>query len=1137
MTAPHTDAVSGELRRDGDGHEFWEVTGVEALPPFLVSLVSASDVWAYISTRGGLTAGRVDAKRALFPYETDDRLHHASGRTGPLTLIRVGDSLWQPFDERGLAPGRERLLRKAADGSWLELEERAPDLGLVFRQRWVTSGRFGLVRRCVLEGDAADVELLDGLLNLMPADVPLRAQEALSALVDAYKRSELLPGDVGLYAMDAHLSDQAAPAEANRANVVWRRGLPAATTILSAEAVDDMRAGRPSTGRSLWFGQRGAYLVRATVSPAEGPVTWDLVGEVHLDHVALVGLLRTLEATSDLGAALDADIAAGAAAFRANIASADGLQHSADRAVTVHHFANVVFNNMRGGVFAHDHRVPRADLRSFLAERNRDVAARHAPWIDALPDAIDHPALVARARSNGDADLIRLCFEYLPLVFSRRHGDPSRPWNAFAIHLRHEDGRVRYSYEGNWRDIFQNWEALCRSFPAFLVPVVAKFVNASTRDGFNPYRITRDGVDWEVPDPEDPWANIGYWGDHQVVYLFRLLEAAEAHVPGSVRGLLGEAWFSSADVPYRIKPYAALCRDAKDTISFDADAHARAEARAAELGGDGRLAVDARGRVLHVTLMEKLLVCVLAKLSNLVVDGGIWMNTQRPEWNDANNALVGQGLSMVTLAQLRRALAFLGPLVSGTGTHAVSGGVTRWMAAVARIFADRSVLDAAGQGPVASGARRAVLDALGAAFSDYREGVYAGPDDAPERVADGAVAALCDDALAWLDHSLRVNRRPDGLFQSYNLLRLGPGTATVSHLYEMLEGQVNVLGCGVLGPKEAVAVLDAMFESRLYRPDQHSFMLYPFRERPGFLDRNALTDDALRATPLLAALADAEHGGIVARDAAGTWRFDADFANAADLSEALDTLAGEPAWAALVATGRPAVLDAYEATFDHLAFTGRSGTMYKYEGLGSIYWHMVSKLLVSVQEAWRAAHDAGAPEAAALAEHYYRVRRGLSFHKSVAEYGAIPTDPYSHTPWHLGAQQPGMTGQVKEEILTRFGELGVRIERGCLSFAPHLLRRRELLSAPERWTCLGPGGDPVTIDLPPRSVGFTLAQVPVVLSVHDGPPSIELTWADGRVDTIPRRALDEVATAAVLSRDGRVTRLHVRVPSADLSLA
>ena len=39
------------------------------------------------------------------------------------------------------------------------------------------------------------------------------------------------------------------------------------------------------------------------------------------------------------------------------------------------------------------------------------------------------------------------------------------------------------------------------------------------------------------------------------------------------------------------------------------------------------------------------------------------MNTQRPEWNDANNALVGNGVSMVTLYYLRRFLNFFEGIV------------------------------------------------------------------------------------------------------------------------------------------------------------------------------------------------------------------------------------------------------------------------------------------------------------------------------------------------------------------------------------------------------------------------------------------------------------------------------------------
>ena len=38
------------------------------------------------------------------------------------------------------------------------------------------------------------------------------------------------------------------------------------------------------------------------------------------------------------------------------------------------------------------------------------------------------------------------------------------------------------------------------------------------------------------------------------------------------------------------------------------------------------------------------------------------------------------------------------------------------------------------------------------------------------------------------------------------------------------------------------------------------------------------------------------------------------------------------------------MLDLFERLFDHESFTGRSGTFFGYEGLGCIYWHMVSKL-------------------------------------------------------------------------------------------------------------------------------------------------------------------------------------------------
>ena len=151
----------------------------------------------------------------------------------------------------------------------------------------------------------------------------------------------------------------------------------------------------------------------------------------------------------------------------------------------------------------------------------------------------------------------------------------------------------------------------------------------------------------------------------------------------------------------------------------------------------------------------------------------------------------------------------------------------------------------------------------------------------------------------------------------------------------------------------------------------------------------------------------------------------------------------------MVESDRQIILDIYEHLFNHREFTRRSGTFYAYEGLGSIYWHMVSKLILAIQESYHSALESGASqeELDALAEQYYEAWAGLGIHKSPEIYGAFSTDPYSHTPSHRGAQQPGMTGQVKEDIISRYGELGVYIKDGVVKFNPSLLQADEFLSS------------------------------------------------------------------------------------------
>lgn len=1140
-----TPAAPGGLFTVLDGEVCYRIANFPKLSPFLASIPSDTDLWMFIASGGGLTAGRVDPEGSLFPYLTVDKLHDAHHHTGPITLVRVEHPgreplLWEPFaDGTADSPLVERNLYKNATGNRIVFEEIHHGHGMVFRYGWAACDQFGWVRSASLANlndTPIRAVVLDGLRNVLPFGAPLGLYQQASNLVDAYKKSEIdQETGLGIFSLTAGITDRAEAVEVLRANTVWCCGLDSCRVHLSAAAVAGFRNGEVIAADDVLNGSRGNYLVSfgADLQPRETE-EWLLAADSGLDHAGIAGLRRRLIEGDDLPGALARALREADRNLRRYVASADGLQVTGAPAVWVHHFANVLFNNMRGGVFAANYDVPVGDFTDFLQVRNPAVAERRRSAIAALPDPVTVDDLVARARATGDADFIRLCLEYLPLHFGRRHGDPSRPWNRFAIRVRNGGGERILSYEGNWRDIFQNWEALCTAFPGFLPNVVAKFVNASTRDGFNPYRIDRDGVEWESVSPDDPWSNIGYWGDHQIIYLLKLLEAWDRHDPDGLNGMLGAGIFSYADVPYRIKPYADLLRDPRSTIVFDAELDARIAARVARRGTDGKLVPGPDGGIYHANLLEKLLVPALAKLSNLVCDAGIWMNTQRPEWNDANNALAGGGVSVVTLCHLRRYLAFLADLLAGRAQESlpVSTEVVAWFDGIAAALDEARELTAAGA--LTSKQRRGLLDAFGETFSSYRDRVYSGGFSGKTALPVVRVIGICRTALEVIDRGIAANRRPDGLFHTYNLLDAGPDGdgAEVQHLYEMLEGQVAALTSGVLDPGESLAILERLFASRLYRPDQRSFILYPERELPGFLEKNTVPAGSAERVALLVDLLAEGDRSVVVRDAEGVLRFNAAFGNAKDLEAALDKLGADPRWESAAARDRQAVLDLYEEVFRHRAYTGRSGAMYGYEGLGCIYWHMVAKLLLAVQETWQraVAGDADPGVTDDLARMYFRIRTGIGYEKSVTEYGAFPTDPYSHTPAAGGAKQPGMTGQVKEEILTRRGELGICIEDGAACFRPGLLGPEEFLGTDREFHYFDVDGRENSLLLEPGSLAFTLCQVPVVYQLTEDGAVITVEFVNGTTLVHAGDRLDAATTAAVFGRTGRVRSLWVAVP-------
>ena len=104
---PSKAATSGE-EITISGETFYKITAVDRMRPFFMSIVSHSDHWMFISSTGGLTAGRKNSDFALFPYYTDDKITESAETTGSKTVILVEESnrelLWEPFSSSYRGP-------------------------------------------------------------------------------------------------------------------------------------------------------------------------------------------------------------------------------------------------------------------------------------------------------------------------------------------------------------------------------------------------------------------------------------------------------------------------------------------------------------------------------------------------------------------------------------------------------------------------------------------------------------------------------------------------------------------------------------------------------------------------------------------------------------------------------------------------------------------------------------------------------------------------------------------------------------------------------------------------------------------------------------------------------------------------
>lgn len=1126
-----SNAITGGFT-DLNGETFYKIANYHQMDPFFMTIVSSSDHWMFISSNGALTAGRKNPDLALFPYYTVDKIQDSAEISGSKTIFLVtrGDktSLWEPFSDKYTGVYKiQRNIYKSVYGNKIVFEEINEDLGATFSYEWMNSEKFGFIKRATIANNlekTCSISVLDGIQNILPAGINRQLQLSLSNLVDAYKKNELVNNHpIALFMLSSIIVDKAEPSEALKTTVVWSEGMENAKILLSSRQLNNFRKGQILETETDVRAARGAYFINSEIELSAGQnKVWHIVAELNKDAGYIATLKHFVKEEKNIAQLLQNDVNNCTQDLVKIVASADGLQLTQDKLSVNRHMSNVLFNVMRGGIFDDNYTISIKDLLEFILGANAEVHKNNKAFIETLGSSIAFPTLVEEIAAHKDEQLIRLCFEYLPLAFSRRHGDPSRPWNLFSIEMKREDGSKNLNYQGNWRDIFQNWETLSLSYPSFVESMICKFLNASTADGYNPYRITRGGIDWESPEPDDPWANIGYWGDHQIIYLQKFLEISKKYHPGALNKMLSETIFAYANVPYRIKPYSDLVKNPFDTIDFDFEAEKLALERVKKTGSDGKLIWDKNGKVVHVNFTEKLLATVLAKLSNFIPEAGIWLNTQRPEWNDANNALVGNGVSMVTLYHLRRLQSFCLELFQKTATTNIelSEEIVEFFKSTYDTFIQfESVLN----GKVSDEERKLIMDALGTAGSNFREKIYGnGFSGKKQSIEVNKLSGFIALTLKYIDHTIYSNKRSDNLYHSYNLVAIKKDAVSIRNLYEMLEGQVAVLNAGVLNTAEVIEVLDALKSSAMYRKDQYSYMLYPDRQLPRFMEKNCVPAEWVQSSQLLTELISGNNTEIIYKDADGVFHFNGNFRNAADLKQALDLLETKNN------LEQEKVLQIFEKVFDHQSFTGRSGTFYGFEGLGCIYWHMVSKLLLAIGENYFMAlhNNTDEDQLGKMVQHYYDVRAGIGLNKSPELFGAFPTDAYSHTPGFGGAKQPGMTGQVKEDIIARFAELGIMVESGKISFNPGLLRKSEFLLSAEEFQYITVENKNASIALNKDALAFTFCQVPFVYHLANQ-NSVKITNANGDILEAEGLEIKALASNEIFNRTGLVKQVDV----------
>ncbi|MFO7672355.1 MAG: hypothetical protein R6V74_01455, partial [Lutibacter sp.] len=309
--------VEGHLIAIGK-ESYYKISNVNKMRPFFMSIVSNSNHWMFLSSNGGLSAGRKNSNNALFPYYTDDKIIESAEITGSKTIVQVHQDdktyLWEPFSKKYEGVYKiSRNLYKNNIGNKVIFEEVNHELEITFKYQWSSGDQFGFIKTATLVNNSTkkiELTFLDGLQNILPYGVSSDLQNSSSNLVDAYKKCELeADAGLGIFALSAVIVDKAEPSEALKANVVWSVGIENPTYLLSSLQVDNFRKGKEIQQEIDIKAEKGAYFIKADLTlESQSEKDWRIVADVNKSIADIIQIKETIKYETQLVAKIKEDI-------------------------------------------------------------------------------------------------------------------------------------------------------------------------------------------------------------------------------------------------------------------------------------------------------------------------------------------------------------------------------------------------------------------------------------------------------------------------------------------------------------------------------------------------------------------------------------------------------------------------------------------------------------------------------------------------------------------------------------------------------------------------------------------------------------------------------------------------------------